>query len=116
MFRRKRRKFALGGAAFDKPTLSLPERYPLSAPGDFYVERDQCAGCGVPEAVAPDLITHIEEPYHCYWKKQPKTDFELEQAFKIFDGQELGCHRYAGTDPKIQARIGVNSCDHPTIT
>lgn len=90
------------------------ERYPLSALGDFYVEKDQCIACGLPEMVAPDLIAHVEVPlYHCYWKKQPETPSELEQAFKIFDGQEAGCHRYAGSDRSIQARIGRDNCDHP---
>ncbi|GAA3752296.1 hypothetical protein GCM10022270_08760 [Terriglobus aquaticus] len=45
--------------------------------------------------------------------KQPETHEELRQAFLIFDGQELGCHRYAGADPEIQARLGPQNCDHP---
>jgi hypothetical protein len=92
------------------------EPHPLSAPGDFYVQNGERTACGVPEHVAPDLIAHTDERFwHCYWKKQPQTEFELEQAFKIFDGQEFGCHRYASTDTKIQERIGVNNCDHPVI-
>jgi hypothetical protein len=54
-----------------------------------------------------------EKMNHCRWKKQPSTREELEQAFAIFDGQELGCHRYAGTDPAILQRIGFDSCDFP---
>ena len=49
---------------------------------------------------------------HCYWMKQPETHEELRQAFLIFDGQELGCHRYAGHDPEIQARLGPENCDN----
>ena len=115
MLRRKRR-FTLGNSSFNKPRLDAraPERHPLSVPGDFYVEKDVCIACGLPEMVAPDLIAHIEEPYyHCYWKKQPETPSEMQQAFNIFEGQEAGCHRYLGTDPKIQERIGSENCDHP---
>jgi hypothetical protein len=50
---------------------------------------------------------------HCYWKKQPETHDEMRQAIKIFDAQELGCHRYAGVDPEIQARVGRENCDRP---
>jgi hypothetical protein len=49
----------------------------------------------------------------CFWKKQPETESELQQAFAIFDKQELGCHRYAGLDPDIQARVGAGNCDRP---
>ena len=61
----------------------------------------------MPQVVAPDLVGWIDEGMsHCYWKKQPGTHQEMRQAFAIFDGQELGCHRYAGHDPEIQASIG----------
>lgn len=84
-----------------------------SAPGDFYVDSSCCASCGVPQVVAPDLVgwTDPQKPSGCYWKKQPENPHELNQAFAIFDHQELGCHRYAGTDPGIQERIGKEHCD-----
>ena len=89
-------------------------RQPRSAPGDFYVENHCCIFCGVPQVAAPDLIGWTDERNaQCYWKKQPETGQELEQAFAVFDGQELGCHRYGGSDPKIQTRIGTENCDHP---
>jgi hypothetical protein len=86
---------------------------PVSAQGDFYVEAGCCAACGVPEAVAPDLIGRTDDRYyfHCYWKKQPETADELQRAFAIFDGQELGCHRYRGHDQEIQLRVGYENCD-----
>ena len=89
------------------------ERHPLSVPGDFYVVRGECIACGVPEAVAPDLMAHTQDDghYHCYWKKQPETPVELERAFAVFDDQEAGCHRYAGDDPEIQSRVGLENCD-----
>jgi hypothetical protein len=94
-----------------KPKL-IPE--PTSVPGDFYVENQCCVFCGVPLVVAPDLVEWTDDTKtHCRWKKQPSTDGELQQAFAIFDAQELGCHRYAGRDPAIQRRIGAENCDHP---
>jgi len=86
-----------------------------SVPGDFYVENACCITCGVPQAVAPDLVGWADENEkdHCRWKKQPSTHAELQQAFAIFDGQEVGCHRYAGIDPEIQQRVGIENCDYP---
>ena len=81
-------------------------------PGDFYVEDKCCTLCGVPQMVAPDLIGKSDTGYgNCYWKKQPETPAEMEQAFAIFEVQELGCHRYAGTDEVVQLRIGLEHCD-----
>lgn len=89
------------------------EREPTSAPGDFYVENECCISCGVPQIVAPDLIGWANDNRGvCYWKKQPETPEELHQAFAIFDGQEAGCHRYAGLNPEIQRRVGFENCDH----
>jgi hypothetical protein len=85
-----------------------------SASGDFYVESDCCVSCGVPQAVAPDLVGWTDETEsQCCWIKQPETPREMLQAFKLFDGQDLGCHRYAGSDPEIQSRIGRSNCDNP---
>jgi hypothetical protein len=70
----------------------------------------------VPIAAAPDLIGWTDaRELHCYWKKQPETAYELNQAFKIFEGQELGCHRYAGNDPEIQKRVGYENCDDRSL-
>jgi hypothetical protein len=94
--------------------IRVPER--TSAPGDFYVETECCTSCGVPQVAAPDLVGWTDGEYPvCRWIKQPSTPTELEQAFSIFDGQELGCHRYAGTDPEIQKRVGSENCDHPVL-
>jgi hypothetical protein len=54
-----------------------------------------------------------EKIQHCCWKKQPETEAELEQAIKVFEAQELECHRYAGTDPAILDRILSTYCDYP---
>ncbi|HEY9126263.1 MAG TPA: hypothetical protein VIM62_04010, partial [Acidobacteriaceae bacterium] len=53
----------------------LHQREEQSAPGDFYVESGCCISCGVPQAVAPDLVGWIEDEkfLRCYWIKQPET-------------------------------------------
>ena len=87
---------------------------PDSERGDFYVEGGCCLSCGVPQAVAPNLVGWTDERYaQCYWKKQPETPEELERAFAVFDGQEVGCHRYSGNNAEIQTRIGMENCGHP---
>jgi predicted RNase H-like HicB family nuclease len=105
------------GAIWQKVFHGVHAKYdpqPKSAPGDFYVESGCCTACGVPQHVAPDLVGWTVEPFvSCYWKKQPETKEEFEQAFKIFDGQELGCHHYRGHDPDIQLRVGTEQCDYP---
>lgn len=88
--------------------------HPKSAPGDFYAVKGECLACGVPHVVAPDLMGWTAEKFpHCYWTKQPQTQAELEQAIAVFAAQELGCHRYAGTEPAILARILPMDCDYP---
>jgi hypothetical protein len=89
------------------------EAHPQSAPGDFYVVNGECASCGAPHVVAPDLIGWVDaELSHCIWKKQPETTKELERAFAVFAASDLGCHRYAGTDTSVIERIGAQYCDH----
>lgn len=84
--------------------------HPLSVAGDFYVEDGYCLSCGVPEAIAPELISHAEDQ-HCYWKKQPDTQLELQKAIQILHAQELGCHRYRGNDPAILKSLPPSCCD-----
>lgn len=87
--------------------------HPESAPGDFYVENGMCISCGVPHAVAPDLMGWTDDKMsHCIWKKQPETSEELDQAIAVLEAQELGCHRYAGGEPAILKRISAEYCDH----
>jgi hypothetical protein len=101
----------------DMPGVPKFVPHPKSAPGDFYVEKGQCLACGVPHVVAPDLVGWTDEKYpHCFWKKQPETPAELERAIKVLDAQELGCHRYSGTDPAILDRLLSTYCDYPNRT
>jgi hypothetical protein len=88
--------------------------HPKSAPGDFYVVKRECLACGVPHVVAPDLVGWTgEKNPHCFWKKQPETPAELERAIAVLEGQEVECHRYAGTDPAILDRVLSTYCDYP---
>jgi DNA-directed RNA polymerase subunit RPC12/RpoP len=81
--------------------------------GNFYVQDQCCTSCGVPQAVAPDLVGWTDEnPSQCYWMKQPQTPDELDRAVKIIHSQELGCHRYSGDDPVILRRLPAENCDH----
>lgn len=75
--------------------------HPESAPGDFYVVHNECLSCGMPHHVAPVLITQDSSDCRCIWRKQPTPASELEQAVAVLETQDLGCHRYAGTDPAI---------------
>jgi hypothetical protein len=86
---------------------------PKSALGDFYVEETCCMSCGVPQAIAPDLVGWVNEDLQqCYWIRQPQTTVELERAIQIIHTQEIGCHRYSGNDPAILRRLPAEHCDH----
>jgi hypothetical protein len=83
----------------------------------FYVQQGCCIRCGAPQEIAPTLIgwRANEELTECYWIRQPQTPDELEQAIKIIHTQDLGCHRYAGTNPKIIRRLPSDQCDFPSL-
>src|SRR5580765_3820090 len=84
-----------------------------SAFGDFYVEETCCMSCGVPQEIAPDLVGWTnEDRQQCYWVKQPQTTDELDRAIQVIHAQEIGCHRYSGSDPAILRRLPAEDCDH----
>jgi hypothetical protein len=89
----------------------MPKRkaYPENALGPFYVEDDLCIQCGNPEAVAPRVVGSNE--HHCYFKKQPQSAAELEEAIKAVNHCCCGAYRYAGSDPEIIARLDSWACD-----
>ena len=79
----------------------------------FYVQAQCCTSCGVPQAVAPELVGWTNGNLsQCYWMKQPQTADELDRAIKVIQAQELGCHRYSGTNPAILERLPPEDCDH----
>ena len=79
---------------------------PYSVAGDFYVEDDCCTMCGVPEIEAPDLFGGFGPNFQglteqCYVKRQPISKVEYEQMLNTIARADLGCIRYAGTEPKL---------------
>jgi hypothetical protein len=96
-------------------------RHPLNAPGDFYVENEACITCLAPEHAAPDLMGFAHDGEgggHCYFKRQPATDEETEQAIAAVEVSCCSGLRYGGTDDRIIraliSRGERDSCDHPS--
>ena len=85
------------------------KRYPENAPGPFYVEEDLCILCGTPAAVASSLVAINER--HCYFKKQPSTETDLEQAIEAVNSCCCGAYRYDGDNPNVIARLKSADCD-----
>lgn len=105
---------------FNKSKNTTPERYSENAQGDFYVENDVCIKCGAPQVEAPDLIDHSKLEYgHCYFKKQPKTEDEIERAIQAIAVSCISGLRYGGTNENILRRlyeIGADGqCDQKPI-
>jgi len=86
------------------------KRYPENAPGPFYVEDDLCILCGGPEAAAPNLVVMNER--HCFFKKQPESPDELEQAILAANVCCCGAYHYSGSDPKVISRLDSWACDN----
>jgi hypothetical protein len=74
--------------------------HPKNAAGPFYVLNGCCTACGVPTALAPELFD-FDATDHCYVKRQPASDQEMENALRVLRAQELECVRYRGTDEAI---------------
>ncbi len=85
--------------------------------GDFYVVDGDCASCGAPEAAAPTLIAHQQEEYggHCYFKRQPETPQEIDQAINAVAVSCVSGLRYRGKNEKIIQKLyeigEKNQCD-----
>lgn len=89
--------------------MSERQRYPENAPGHFYVEADLCILCGTPAVTAPNLVQMTEN--HCYFKKQPSTETELEHAVEAVNACCCGAYRYGGDDLDVIARLNADACD-----
>lgn len=84
--------------------------------GDFYVADGECLNCGAPEVAAPNLIAHQQEEYgHCYFKRQPETPEEIDQAINAIAISCVSGVRYRGRDEKIIQKLyeigEKNQCD-----
>lgn len=82
------------------------ERTQLNVEGDFYVEKDMCLACMAPEYVAPNLMGYDNET-GCYFKKQPVTDKELDQAVEAVKVSCINALRYCGSNPQIIKRLRI---------
>lgn len=90
------------------------KRYPLNVTGDFYVEDWCCTLCGVPASTAPGLFggfnvdgTVLEGADHCWVRKQPASDQELDAMLNTMAAQELNCVRYDGSDASVIERLAL---------
>src|SRR5205809_7978172 len=98
-------------------TAPLRQRVPENAPGDFYVEAGCCTRCCLVHGEAPGLLNDPKQPFEeCYFRRQPQTPEEVEQAICAICISEVGALRYAGTDPSIinrlRARNSGAQCDN----
>lgn len=97
-----------GGSESGPPDADPPTRHPQNAPGPFFVENDCCIACGAPEREAPDLMAHEdseETGYHCYFRKQPSTPEQLDQAIRAVWVSCCGAVQYGGEDPDVLRRL-----------
>lgn len=92
-----------------------PRRFHLNVAGPFYVEDGSCITCGAPEAEAPGLMGSVDEEGHCYFKRQPETEEEVEQAINAVRVSCCRGVRYGGDDPEIIRRLG-EGYDAPSLT
>ena len=81
----------------------------MNAPGPFYVVNQDCITCGYPHVLAPDLMAwemnSEGREIHCYFRRQPETSQEIEQAVNAVKGSCCGALRYSGSDTEIIKRI-----------
>ncbi len=95
--------------------------HPQNAPGAFYVGHGECITCGAPHTVAPDLIGWDDSPNepgihrHCYFKKQPGTPEELDQALAAINSSCCGALYYAGSDPRVLQDLRKNGNEHAIV-
>ncbi len=79
--------------------------HPLNAAGPFYSIADGCITCLAPQCAAPNLIGLYDEGTnarsHCFFKKQPQTQEEVEEAISAMAVSCVENLRYAGNDPVI---------------
>ena len=98
----------------------LPQRVPENVQGDFYVEAGKCLRCCMPHGEAPGLMNDASVAFReCYFRRQPETVEEVEQAIRAVWVSEVGCLRYGGRDAGIIRRLGElgvgHTCDHAAV-
>jgi hypothetical protein len=101
---------------FTVPGRMIFDADPENAPGHFYVAYGCCLSCEAPEAEAPMLVgRHEGERRGCFFKKQPSTPEELDNAISAIEVSCIPALRYAGVDPEVLRRLEekglVDRCD-----
>ena len=81
----------------------IMNRHKLNVPGDFYVQDGECMSCMLPEEMAPELMGYFEEGNagHCYFRKQPESQIEIDNAVLAIDVSCCGAVRYCGKNKDI---------------
>ena len=83
----------------------------LNAAGPFYSVRDGCIVCLAPQAAAPHVMGFYRDPSgtharsHCFFKKQPQTPEEVDEAIAAMSVSCVENLRYGGRDPEILRRL-----------
>jgi hypothetical protein len=80
-------------------------RYHLNVSGPFYVEDGCCLASCIAVAEAPDLLELDIASSHCYFKRQPLTTVEVNDALRAIMVAEVRCIRYEGHNPYILRKI-----------
>ena len=97
----------------------LYDREDGSAPGPFYVVKDQCLTCSLPTETAPENIRYHERACtscprdsttHCVVTRQPETSEELDRMIEVVTASCVAAYRYCGTDPEILRRLVQAGC------
>jgi hypothetical protein len=90
-----------------------------SAPGPFYIIKDQCITCSLPPETAPNNVRYHERPCtgcstsstdHCVVTRQPETAEELDRMIQVVASSCVAAFRYCGTDPEILRRLVDAGC------
>jgi hypothetical protein len=102
-------------AGADLTPMNEPHRpHAMNVAGPFYVEDGCCTACDVPFLEAPGLFAY-DDKNHCYVKRQPGTNQELNQMLRTAWASEVQCIRYRGKDAEIIRRLaelgGSHLCD-----
>src|ERR1043165_9078149 len=117
--RESRRRLRCRHKMLETMVTPLYEREDGSAPGPFYVVKDQCITCSLPTETAPENIQYHKRPCtncptsptsHCVVTRQPETPEELVRMIKVVAGSYVQAYRYCGTDPDILCCLGEASC------
>src|SRR5579871_3919628 len=103
----------------DTMVTPLYEREEGSAPGPFYVVKDECITCSLPTETAPENIRYHQRACtscstssldHCFVTRQPETPEELQHMIEVVVGSCVAAYRYCGTDPEILRRFVEAGC------